>query len=225
MISTESQPSPANRSRQRLVLAAPMRGRVEHDELAFACFADSAVLRPSRRTFFCRPKSWLRTTGPKITRPATELRRAQAALARPAGALLLQGFLVVPWISLMPFVLCVPARRLASCQLTTRARMSRRTGSPNTSSASSMSPTSSLSRLRTTSFMARLPAAALSPGAGAPRSAAGNGSSSGALRLAASLTQDKAAGAPGTAPSTMMRPRSASAETTSRFCVVTRAAP
>src|SRR5690348_10507880 len=65
-----------------------------------------------------------------------------------------QGFLVVPWISLTPLVLCVPARRLASCQLTIRARMSRRTsGRPKISSASSMLPTSLLSRLVILSFI------------------------------------------------------------------------
>src|SRR5215469_9176603 len=54
----------------------------------------------------------------------------------------------------MPLVLCVPARRLASCQLMTRARMSRRTtGSPKTSSARSISPDSLLSRLVTLSFI------------------------------------------------------------------------
>src|SRR5690242_4937427 len=65
-----------------------------------------------------------------------------------------QGFLVVPAISLTPLVLCVPARRLASCQLMTRARMSRRTtGSPKTSSARSISPASLFSRLVTLSFI------------------------------------------------------------------------
>src|ERR1051325_10758593 len=68
----------------------------------------------------------------------------------------------------MPLALCVPARRLASCQLTTRARMSPRTGSPNTSSANSMSPTSWLSRLRTVSFMPRLPLSARFPPASLP---------------------------------------------------------
>src|SRR5579863_5480504 len=56
-------------------------------------------------------------------------------------------------MSLMPLVLCVPARRLASCQFTMRARMSRRTGTPNTSSARSMSPTSALSRFLIVIFM------------------------------------------------------------------------
>src|SRR6185437_9355206 len=53
----------------------------------------------------------------------------------------------------MPLVLCVPARRLASCQLTMRARMSRRTGRPKIASDSSMLPTSLLSRFLTWSFM------------------------------------------------------------------------
>src|SRR5215471_5764881 len=61
----------------------------------------------------------------------------------------------------MTLVLCVPARRFASCQLTTRARMSPRTGRPKMSSASSMSPTSSLSRLRTVSLISSAPRRAL----------------------------------------------------------------
>src|SRR6185437_14507621 len=56
-------------------------------------------------------------------------------------------------MSLMPLVLCVPARRLASCQLTMRARMSRRTGRPKISSARSMLPTLLLSRSVTESFI------------------------------------------------------------------------
>src|SRR6185437_3368862 len=65
-----------------------------------------------------------------------------------------QGFLVVPEISPTCLVLCVPARRLASCQLMTRARISRRTtGNPKTSSARSISPDSLFSRLVTFSFI------------------------------------------------------------------------
>src|SRR5579872_904266 len=55
----------------------------------------------------------------------------------------------------MPLALCVPARRLASCQFTMRARMSRRTGNPNTESRRSTLPTSLLSRLVICSFMSR----------------------------------------------------------------------
>ena len=136
----------------------------------------------------------------------------------------------------MPLVLWVPARRLASCQLTTRARMSRRTGRPNTSSSSSMSPTSLLSRVRTVTLLNwALPRASLAAGAGfsgrfstAPaccRNAAGNGSPSGILRLTASLTSTYPPLLPGTAPFSINSPRSVSADITSRLCMVTRAAP
>ena len=126
MISTESQPSlleaarPAPWSWRRRACAVSST-----TSLPSACLADSAVLSASRRTFFCRSNSWLRTTGPKMTRAAAELRRAQAALAGAAGALLLaRASWSCRWMSLMPLVLCVPARRLASCQFTMRARMS-----------------------------------------------------------------------------------------------------
>ena len=61
----------------------------------------------------------------------------------------LYGFLVVRAISPRVLVLWVPARRLASCQLTTRARMSGRAPTPKTPSASSTVPTVSLARLMT----------------------------------------------------------------------------
>src|SRR5437870_4126699 len=57
-------------------------------------------------------------------------------------------------MSLTPLVLCVPARRLESCQLTTRARMSRRGARPKIASLRSISPMSLASRLVTFSFMA-----------------------------------------------------------------------
>src|SRR5271169_4401468 len=60
---------------------------------------------------------------------------------------------------------------------------------------------------------------------GAPRTAAGKGSPSGAARLAASLTRTKPPLLPGTAPLIISTPRSASAEITSRLWIVTRAAP
>src|SRR5580704_17640933 len=65
------------------------------------------------------------------------------------------------------------------------------------------------------------PAAACS----SPRSAAGNGRSAGARRLTASRTRTQPPALPGTAPRTMRTPRSTSAAITSRFKVVTRSAP
>src|SRR5579863_5931284 len=156
MIRTDSHPNAANRARNALVFASSSLAASMTTSLPSACLAESAVLRPSRRTFFCRSKAWLRTTGPKITAPPRNCgERRLPWRARPVP-FCLYGFFEVPLISLMPLVLWVPARRLASCQATTRARMSRRTGSPKMSSASSMSPTSSLSRFRTESFISRL---------------------------------------------------------------------
>src|SRR5271163_2216309 len=60
---------------------------------------------------------------------------------------------------------------------------------------------------------------------GAPRTGAGKGSPSGAVRLAASLTRTKPPLLPGTAPLIINTPRSASVEITSRLWIVTRAAP
>src|SRR5256885_5217329 len=153
MISTESQPSFLNWAPSPLVLASFTCASSITTSLPSACFAERALLRPSRRTFFWRSKPWSRTTGPKITAPPRNCgERRLPARARPVP-FWRQGFLVVPWMSLTPLVLWVPARRLASCQLTTRARMSRRTGAPNTASASSISPTLLLSRFLTETFI------------------------------------------------------------------------
>ena len=56
-------------------------------------------------------------------------------------------------------------------------------------------------------------------------SPAGSGAASGSGFLAASLIDTQPPLAPGTAPLTMISPRSTSVRTTCRFCVVTRAAP
>src|SRR5229473_3514414 len=157
MISTEPQPSLSRRLTSAAVFASASFAVSSTISLPSACLAESAVLSARRRTFFCSENSWLRTTGPKITAPPRNCgERRLPWRARPVP-FWRHGFLVVPWTSLMPLVLCVPARRLASCQLTMRARMSRRTGRPNTASARSMLPTSLLSRLVMASFMSGSP--------------------------------------------------------------------
>src|SRR5665213_1510219 len=148
----EPQPSLAKRCASPLVLPSLVWTLSSTTSLPSACLAESAVLSARRRTFFWIENSWLRTTGPKITAPPRNCGdRKLPWRARPVP-FCFHGFLVVPWMSLMPLVLWVPARRLASCHWTTRARMSLRTGKPNTSSASSMSPAALLSRLFTVSF-------------------------------------------------------------------------
>src|SRR5579883_2643410 len=69
MINTDSQPSASSRWRNDLVLASAMRAASMTTSLPSLCLADNAVFRPSRRTFFCNPKAWLRTTGPKMRAP------------------------------------------------------------------------------------------------------------------------------------------------------------
>src|SRR5487761_1067561 len=67
--------------------------------------------------------------------------------------------------------------------------------------------------------------AGLVAGPGASRNAAGNGTPAGRGRFLASLTSTKPPWLPGTEPSIINSPRSASAATTRRLCVVTRSAP
>src|SRR6202007_2268642 len=98
-------------ARKALVLASEQHAASITTNLPSFCLAESAVLSPSLRTFFCRENSWLRTTGPKIVAPPRNCgERKLPWRARPVP-FCLYGFLVVPRISLTPFVLWVPERR------------------------------------------------------------------------------------------------------------------
>ena len=100
----------------------------------------------------------------------------------------------------MPLTLCVPARRLASCQCTTRAMMSGRGEAANNASGSSISPAEPLSSVMTGTCIVLYPQAV----------AVGNGASAWRLRLTASRTSTYAPFEPGTAPLISSRPFSAS---------------
>ena len=76
-----------------------------------------------------------RGRGPNTTPPPRRCDRIRAGTGA-AGALLPEQLAGEPETSLRPSVLWVPARRLASCQLTMRARMSARTGRPKIASSS-----------------------------------------------------------------------------------------
>ena len=82
---------------------------------------DSAWRRARARTFLGRSKPWLRTTGPKARDAADELGRTARTVTGAAGALLLVHLLAGAESSLRVWTLWVPARRLASCQLTSAA--------------------------------------------------------------------------------------------------------
>src|SRR5688572_367298 len=160
MTRTEAQPSFLNWAASSLVL--PLAEVSPHTtSLPSLCLALRAFFSASLRTFFGRSCAWLRTTGPKMVAPPRncgERSEPWRALPVPFWA---YGFLVVPEMSPISLVLWLPDRRLASCQLTARARMSLRTVRPkisaNTASSISTSPTALLLMSVTFSSMTARP--------------------------------------------------------------------
>src|SRR5215813_9492595 len=69
MISAEVQPSLPSFLARSLVLAVLILASSITIRRPSACLLDSAVFSASLRTFFGRPVSWLRTTGPKMRAP------------------------------------------------------------------------------------------------------------------------------------------------------------
>ena len=134
------------------------------------------------------------------------------------------------WMSLMPLVLCVPARRLASCQLTDARQDVACAPAGRTPRRRARSRRPPCCRgCVTVSFMTRL-FLLLRRGARRParrrRSAAGNGSSFGALRLTASRDQHVAAfAARHRARDHDQAALGVGRRRPSRFCVVTRSSP
>src|ERR1051325_9971182 len=109
--------------------------------------ADSACLSASARTFLGRPCSWLRTTGPN-ERPPPRNRLARIEPWRaPPVPFWAYIFLPVRQTSARFCTACVPARRLASCHLTQRCRMSARGSRPKIASERLTEPASAPSRV------------------------------------------------------------------------------
>src|SRR5215471_4183624 len=109
--------------------------------------ADSACLSASARTFLGRPISWLRTTGPN-ERPPPRNRLARIEPWRaPPVPFWAYIFLPVRLTSERFCTACVPARRLASCHLTQRCRMSTRGSRPKIASDRLTEPASAPSKV------------------------------------------------------------------------------
>src|SRR4030095_1220465 len=121
--------------------------------LPSAALADSAVRRASLRTFFGRPEAWLRTTGPKALPPPRNCGAASLPWRARPVPLWAYIFFAVAVTSARALVLCVPCWRRDSCHTTQRCRMSLRTGTANTPSASSLSPALPPSMVLTAIFM------------------------------------------------------------------------
>src|SRR3954451_21528882 len=117
--------------------------------------ADSACRSASARTFFGRPISWLRTTGPKARPPPRNCGTRAEPWRAPPVPFCLYIFLPVRQTSARPCVLWVPACRLASCQFTQRWIRSLRGSRPKISSDSSTEPASLPSSVVIFSFISR----------------------------------------------------------------------
>src|SRR5579871_113357 len=119
-------------------------------------FDDSACLSASARTFFGRAMAWLRTTGPNARLPPTNCAARREPCRAPPVPFCRYIFLPVRLFSLRVCTLWVPARRLASCQFTQRARMSGRISSmPKIASGSSIWPALPPARVTTSCFILR----------------------------------------------------------------------
>src|SRR5580704_8603279 len=117
--------------------------------------ADSACLSASARTFLGSPMAWLRTTGPKERPPPrNRLTRAEPWRADPVP-FCRYIFLPVRAMSARPLTAWVPARRLASCQVTQRCSRSARASSPKIASGTSTDPAAVPSSVVTFNSMSR----------------------------------------------------------------------
>src|SRR5215471_18943752 len=117
--------------------------------------AESACLSASARTFLGRSMAWLRTTGPKERPPPrNRFTRAEPWRAEPVP-FCRYIFLPVRVMSARFLTACVPARRLASCQVTQRCRMSARAVRPKMASGRSTDPAAAPSSVVTFNSMSR----------------------------------------------------------------------
>src|SRR4051794_6686726 len=156
MISAAPRPSRSNAALIVLVFGSSSRASSRTRSLPSCALLERAQRRPSARTLFGRSWAWSRGCGPNATPPPrNRLTRREPCRARPVPFCL---YILAPvrQISARVFTLWVPARRLASCQVTTRCRMSTLTSTPKMASLSSTTPTSSAARFFTESCIVRL---------------------------------------------------------------------
>src|SRR5262249_48508383 len=141
------------RSLSALVLASSSAAFSRTTMPPSLALAERAGLSASARTFLGRPISWLRGVGPKARPPPRKmLTRAEPWRALPVP-FCRYIFLPVRLISARFLTLWVPARRLASCQVTQRWIRSVRGLSPKIASESSTEPAAAPSRVVTLSSM------------------------------------------------------------------------
>src|SRR5215210_5202813 len=116
-------------------------------------FDDSAILRPSWRTFLLRLEVNTRARWPCALPPPMKIGARRSPWRAVPPPFCLPNFFPVRLTSLRSRAARAGARRLISCQVTTRCRMSARGSTPKMSSLSSMSPPLPASRVCTLTFI------------------------------------------------------------------------
>src|SRR5437764_9075624 len=116
-------------------------------------FDDSAILRPSWRTFLLRLELNTRARGPWALPPPMKIGARRSPWRAVPPPFWRPNFLPVRATSLRSRAARAGARRLISCQVTTRWRMSARGSTAKISSLSSMSPPALASRVCTLTFI------------------------------------------------------------------------
>src|SRR6185295_15885451 len=116
-------------------------------------FDDSAIFRPRARTFLLRLDVKSRTRGPCALPPPTKIGALRSPWRAVPPPFWRPNFLPVRLTSLRSRAARAGARRLISCQVTTRWRMSARGSTAKISSLSSMSPPLPASRVCTLTFI------------------------------------------------------------------------
>src|SRR5687768_16437727 len=116
-------------------------------------FDDSAILRPSARTFLLRLDEKMRARGPWALPPPTKIGARRSPWRAVPPPFWRPNFLPVRATSLRSRAARAGPRRLVSCQVTTRCRMSARGSTPKIASSRLMSPPDFASRLWTLTFI------------------------------------------------------------------------
>src|SRR5687768_6624952 len=114
---------------------------------------DSAILRPTARTFVLRLVEKIRARGPWALPPPTKIGARRSPWRAVPPPFWRPNFLPVRLTSLRSRAARAGARRLVSCQVTTRWRMSARGSTPKIESSRVMSPPDFASRLWTLTFI------------------------------------------------------------------------
>src|SRR6478672_12844506 len=146
-------PSLPSRSLSALVLPS-LRSRLSSTtSWPFLAFADSAILKPSVRTFLLRLDVNTRARGPWALPPPMKIGARRSPWRAVPPPFWRPNFLPVRATSLRSRAARAGARRLTSCQVTTRCRISARGSTAKISSLSSMSPPALASRVCTLTFI------------------------------------------------------------------------